>query len=134
MKITISLLFLLAACLALSYSLPAGSPKQLDSEAQPLSVEHETARMLWSRAKRVYKDVMKDVPRVKRTTRSKRQAAGAAASSTSSLENADAALANVTGPKYIKDLYFSNSTSSQANTIRSLKYSQIGKCSFLICS
>ena len=47
-----------------------------------------------------------DAPRVKRT--------------------AEEALANVTGPKYIKDLYLSDTTSSQANTIRSLKYTQIG--------
>ncbi len=126
MEMKITLFFLLATCCSLCYSLPAPIPQQQDSsETQALSPEHDTARKLWSQAKLAYKNIMKEIPKVKRT-RSRRQAAG----SSSLPIDADAAFANVTGPRYIKDLYknLTNSTSTQqANTIRSLKYSQIGK-------
>ncbi len=121
MKHTLFLLYLLATCCVQSHSLPAASQ---DSKA--LSFEHDNARKMWSRAKLAYKNIMKEEFNTKKLKR--REATG---SSTSPNVDPDdnIALANMTGPKYVKDLFknISNYNPTQANIIRSLKYSPNGK-------
>ena len=112
-----SILFVLVISFALCYSV---------SEEDSFTSQHDTARMLWKNPKS-YKS---DLKRFNSRPKVKRQTNGNAASGNIS---PDIALANLTGPKLMKDLFISllnstdNSTARQANIISSLNYSPNGK-------
>lgn len=109
---TTVLLCILGLC-ALGYSLPAPSDSAQEG-SQPLSPHLESARQMWNGAK-------KTLRRLNRREVTEPQ--------TQQPQIDPAILANITGQKFILDLYknLTNSTvhhkTTQGNTIRSLKYS-----------
>ena len=123
---------LLTCWFCTSQSKPA-SLQEPEDERAPLSPLTDQARKLWNNAKKTYRRMVKEHHhfRVKKTVSNQQTVA----------EVNEALLANVTGSKYIKDLYrnLTNSSTSmptQANTIRSLPISKsefsMERCKFLL--